>query len=442
MRGTVPASLGLDAEQRANATAIVDTAVARRLPSRAAVIAVATALQESSLRNLPHGHADSIGLFQQRPSAGWGDPTQLMDPPFAADLFLARLVKVPHWQTRPLTEVAQAVQISAHPDAYARWEPAAAAIVSGLLGRPGAESADPGDVSDRPGLAVFGDDKIRALVQLLPATYLGGPVSVDIDPHHTISSTLTEIGDGETLPGAVVVSASASDTATVKQVRTLVRRVGSERTLYWVMQSPAAARGLDNALRRIAANEAAFHLIEVTDSGGIDLRALLDELALTDAPDPTLTAVSGCDDGLGGYGNVAVSDCSFVLPRANPRTCHDAMRWALAQVDGPAVWYRRCLNFVARAYGYSASGVGTAALYWTRALDARPGDPRPPAGSLVFWDTGQPEGHVALALGNGLVASNDVDGRGTIAVLPLTEVTRRWSAQYLGWAPPFFPNGS
>jgi hypothetical protein len=75
-------------------------------------------------------------------------------------------------------------------------------------------------------------------------------------------------------------------------------------------------------------------------------------------------------------------------------------------------------------------------------VDPHPGDANPPAGSLAFWDTGQADGHVALSLGGGLVVSNDVAGRGTIAVLPLAELTRRWSARYLGWAPPFFPHGS
>lgn len=92
------------------------------LPSRASQIATATAIQESKLRNLRSGDRDSLGLFQQRPSMGWGTADQILDPVFASTSFYRSLQKVSNWQTRPLTEVAQDVQRSGFPEAYADHE--------------------------------------------------------------------------------------------------------------------------------------------------------------------------------------------------------------------------------------------------------------------------------------------------------------------------------
>lgn len=135
-----PGSAGvtLDAAQLDNARIIVGVAAQLRLPARAAVIAVATAQQESGLRNLAYGDRDSLGLFQQRPSAGWGTPEQILDPIHAATQFYNHLIAIPGWAALPLTVAAQAVQRSAYPDAYAHWEPLAAAAVAWALGRPDA----------------------------------------------------------------------------------------------------------------------------------------------------------------------------------------------------------------------------------------------------------------------------------------------------------------
>jgi cell wall-associated NlpC family hydrolase len=108
-------------EQVANAGIIAAVGAQQRVPVAGQLIAIATAMQESSLRNLPGGDRDSIGLFQQRPSQGWGSPQQLRDPVYAARAFYQRLLDVPGWQTMPLTDATQAVQLSAHPTAYAKW---------------------------------------------------------------------------------------------------------------------------------------------------------------------------------------------------------------------------------------------------------------------------------------------------------------------------------
>ncbi|GAA0628276.1 hypothetical protein GCM10009547_34890 [Sporichthya brevicatena] len=455
VRGTVPADLNLDAEQSANARTIVAATIERRLPTRAAVIAVATALQESSLRNLPHGDADSVGLFQQRPSAGWGRPAQLMDPALSTDLFLSRLEKVAGWQALPLAEAAQTVQRSAHPQAYSRWEPTATAIVAGLLGRPPGADADPTDATDLPGLAVYGDDLLRTLGRHLPATYLGGPIVVDVRPTRTVRETRSAVRHNPGLPGTLVVSVSDSFDSPaavehlMRDVSAVLRHTGPTRTVYWLTQPVPTASLANAALRALADRHPGLQVVEVAPSGSradevnrvAAVQKILELLGLSPWADPTASQVPGCDDGLGGYSRVPVADCAFHLPKGNPRSCQDAMRWALAQADGAPVWHRRCLNFTARAYGYTASGVPSAAEYWADAYDRHPHDPHPPAGSLVFWATGEPAGHAALSLGGGMVVSNDIAGKGTIAAVPLTYITEQWSARYLGWAPPFFPRG-
>ncbi|MGC5285182.1 hypothetical protein [Micromonospora sp. DT231] len=125
--------IGLNDEQVANAKAIIAATKKAGLPERAAVISIATSLQESKLENLGHlGDAndhDSLGLFQQRPSSGWGTPEQITDPAYSTTAFLKGLRQVDGWQDMPLTEAAQTVQVSAYPDAYAQWEQQAADLV-------------------------------------------------------------------------------------------------------------------------------------------------------------------------------------------------------------------------------------------------------------------------------------------------------------------------
>ncbi|MEV4178801.1 C40 family peptidase [Nonomuraea sp. NPDC049709] len=130
----VASTLTLDSEQQTHAALIVQVATERGLPARAAVIAVATALQESHLHNLRYGHLDSLGLFQQRPSRGWGTPEQILDPRYATSTFYDRLVKVSRWEQLPVTRAAQAVQRSGRPDAYALWETFAQHTVDALTG--------------------------------------------------------------------------------------------------------------------------------------------------------------------------------------------------------------------------------------------------------------------------------------------------------------------
>jgi LysM repeat protein len=121
----------LDSSQLANARTIVQVAYQRGLPEYAAVIAVATAIQESTLQNLTVAvDHDSLGLFQQRPSMGWGTASEITDPAYAAGAFYNALVSQdPNYLNQPLYEAAQTVQQSGYPYAYAQWESLAAQIV-------------------------------------------------------------------------------------------------------------------------------------------------------------------------------------------------------------------------------------------------------------------------------------------------------------------------
>jgi hypothetical protein len=135
---------GLDAEQSRNAGIITAVGQQAGVPPYGLQIALATAMQESQLRNIPYGDRDSLGLFQQRPSAGWGSAEQVMDPVYAAQAFFGGptgpnageppgLLDIDGWADMSVTEAAQAVQRSAFPDAYARWEADAAAWLTDLL---------------------------------------------------------------------------------------------------------------------------------------------------------------------------------------------------------------------------------------------------------------------------------------------------------------------
>ncbi|WP_426298804.1 hypothetical protein [Arthrobacter sp. R-11] len=132
------ASFELATDQAANAALITSVAVRRGLPPRAATIALATAMQESRLRNIDYGDQagpDSRGLFQQRPSQGWGTEAQVMDPVHASNAFYNGLVKVPDYQSMEITEAAQTVQRSAFPQAYAQHEAMGRAFASSLTGQ-------------------------------------------------------------------------------------------------------------------------------------------------------------------------------------------------------------------------------------------------------------------------------------------------------------------
>jgi hypothetical protein len=127
-------SVTLDLDQAHYASIIVGLSIRRDLAPRAASVAMATVYQETGIRNLDYGDRDSVGLFQQRPSQGWGTEKQLMDPYYSTGKFYAALVKVKNWKTGDITKVAQKVQRSGYPDAYRDHEADARVLASTLTG--------------------------------------------------------------------------------------------------------------------------------------------------------------------------------------------------------------------------------------------------------------------------------------------------------------------
>jgi N-acetylmuramoyl-L-alanine amidase len=133
----------LNDEQEGNAKTIISIGRSLGVSDYGIIVALATAMQESSMRNLNYGHLDSVGLFQQRPSSGWGSVSQLTKPEYAAKLFYGGpsnpnkgktrgLLDIAGWQSMSVTKAAQSVQISAYPNAYAKWEASARFWLSDL----------------------------------------------------------------------------------------------------------------------------------------------------------------------------------------------------------------------------------------------------------------------------------------------------------------------
>jgi cell wall-associated NlpC family hydrolase len=151
-------------------------------------------MQESHLRNLPNLGAsndhDSLGLFQQRPSQGWGTPAQIMDPTYASTKFYSKLLTIKGWQSLPVTEAAQAVQRSAYPDAYAKWEPDATQLVGALVaGNGGTTPASQGQTCTIDG----GDLQLDNGAVALPAGF-SLPIATPTPIVTAIKWALSQIG--------------------------------------------------------------------------------------------------------------------------------------------------------------------------------------------------------------------------------------------------------
>jgi hypothetical protein len=128
-------TISLNASQAGIAATIAGVAARDSLPAEAVTVAYAAALQESKLQNLNHGDRDSVGVFQQRPSQGWGTTSQLEDPVYATSRFFSALVQVPGYQQMPVYQAAQAVQRSADGYAYQRYQTMAAHMASAFTGQ-------------------------------------------------------------------------------------------------------------------------------------------------------------------------------------------------------------------------------------------------------------------------------------------------------------------
>ena len=165
----------LDLDQAQHATTIAAVGKQMGLPDHAVTIALAAALQESQLHNLAHGDLDSLGLFQQRPSQGWGSAQQVMTPSYAARAFYEHLAQIAGWETLPVTVAAQRVQRSGAPDAYAAWELEARGVAQAVTGEVPAGLTC--RLVDPPSAASIGQPLAPAVSTELGAPALGAPLA-------------------------------------------------------------------------------------------------------------------------------------------------------------------------------------------------------------------------------------------------------------------------
>ncbi|MFG3657754.1 heavy metal transporter [Streptomyces sp. NPDC047706] len=221
-------------EQAVNAATITAVGTARGLPERAVTIALATALQESALRNISHGDRDSLGLFQQRPSMGWGTEEQVMDPIYSAGMFYDHLVKVPGYTRLPLTVAAQRVQRSGFPQAYAKHEPDATLLAAALTGRAAATLTCAG----RPGATpTAGPDAVRSAL-------------VRDFGREAVQQAGAEVGAATPTPTPTLVTETSGRTVTVPVAEDTGGRSGEERG--WQYAHWAVANASELHIERVS----------------------------------------------------------------------------------------------------------------------------------------------------------------------------------------------
>jgi cell wall-associated NlpC family hydrolase len=234
---------------------IVDVGERMAVPSYGQVIAIAVALQESDLRDLDYGDADSLGLFQQRPSQGWGSPAQILNTDYAATAFYHHLMAVPGWESMALTQAAQAVQQSAFPAAYARWQGEATSLVQQfaagtirgglphpvrLTPIPPAPLVTSPSSASSPAPALGGDGTICGIVAL-PAGSVGqvlGFAAAQVGKSYVLGATGPDAWDCSALVQA------AYATAGVDLPRTADEQYDYARAYGQVFAGPASAAGL------------------------------------------------------------------------------------------------------------------------------------------------------------------------------------------------------
>ena len=207
-----PSSFVLQVDQATNATTIAAVGMRLGMPDHAVTVAVATALQESGLHNLDHGDRDSLGLFQQRPSQGWGTADEILTPTYAARVFYEHLARVPGWETMAVTDAAQHVQRSGAPQAYAQWEAEARAIARATTGEVAAGLACRNETPST-------GTTVGAVNAVLTAE-LGAPA---------LGTTLADRADGPSPVGSSGTRCSSGSCPSASRVRDGRRRPGVGR---------------------------------------------------------------------------------------------------------------------------------------------------------------------------------------------------------------------
>jgi hypothetical protein len=229
-------------EQTMNAATIAAVGTGRGMPERAVTIALATALQESQLVNIQHGDLDSLGLFQQRPSQGWGTKKEILDPTYAAGVFYKHLSKVDDYQQLPLTVAAQRVQRSGYPEAYAKHEPEATLLSAALTGQAAATLTCQG-LPDSTQTAV-GPDAVRAAL----VRDFGRTVLKETGAEVTASGSAskgTSKAKAESTPAPSASASGGSSTVT------LPVRTGSTKT-GWQLAHWAVANSSELHIERVS----------------------------------------------------------------------------------------------------------------------------------------------------------------------------------------------
>jgi len=213
-------------ERVANAALISATAVDRGMPPRAASIALATAYQESQLRNIDYGDRDSLGLFQQRPSQGWGSEEEIMDPIYSTNAFYNALEDVPGYESGDINDVAQRVQRSGHPEAYRDHETEGRLYASALTGQSGANLVC---ILEDVG-AMSSPEQVRAeLARQFPRALEAGRLSATLESASSVTSA----------------PAGAGATA-------LVIDPGGDEQLGWALANWAVARAAEDGIVQVS----------------------------------------------------------------------------------------------------------------------------------------------------------------------------------------------
>jgi len=200
--------ISLNASQAAIAATIAGVAARDSLPSEAVTVAYAAALQESKLQNLHYGDRDSVGVFQQRPSQGWGTTSQLENPVYATSKFFGALTQVPGYQRLPVYQAAQAVQRSADGLAYQQYQPMAVGLTSAFTGQ------DPHAVWCWYPQKITGLPRSAAASQELSRTFGSVPTHDVADPGTSV--TVSNPGDGWAVAGWLVSHAQQYKISTVR----------------------------------------------------------------------------------------------------------------------------------------------------------------------------------------------------------------------------------
>ncbi|TNU73521.1 hypothetical protein FH969_10900 [Miniimonas arenae] len=240
-------------DQTANAALIVGTSVRRGLPARAGTIGIATAMQESRMRNIDYGDRDSLGMFQQRPSQGWGTPEQVMDPVYAVNTFYDHLVQVDGYPDMAVTDAAQAVQRSAFPQAYAQHEALARAFASALAGWTTADLTC--TLTAREGTP----DGVAQAVSDRLARDLG------------VTGALRAASDGELAPDTAAALGATSGGSAVQVLTVDANALGTEvDRLAWAVAQSGVAAASETGVARVAVAD------RVWDRADGVWRALLD----------------------------------------------------------------------------------------------------------------------------------------------------------------------